>query len=512
MKKQLMAITLLMALGAPAFAADSGSKSKDIVDNQGRKAKVEVRKNKDGKNEAVVTPEGCADGVSCQQVVLLDNIPVDDFQKIEIAIRKDAEDKRLKAERDAADKKKAEEEAAAKKKEEDKKDDRRKSRRDRSDDKTEREYRTDLREELESAMDSECDISRSSRGSRARYSSDRDIDTLSLTGTRWSGLEIPQSNSKANCAARVLSDFMADHEEELNESVDKEDAKEQLKELKDDIKDLKADLRKAKTEDEKSRIQAKIDAKEKDHDKLKKEIESAQRKLRIANDETARIFKADLIKPMIQDAAANGDAHSSALYRLIQDSPEAFSGVRKAASDAMLGVYKLQAQTQLALRDAANKTKDPALKAQYTQEALDYSRRGMAFNASMMDPRMRLETRENAYKNYLDAYSDNPARPTLEEVREAQSYANSVLKDLYGNYDRGASQITNYLTSVAAGNRPGASTLNLPSILNDSNLAGLNATGTTGTITRGGSARVQVPTAGSTLPVRGARTGPAPRQ
>lgn len=524
MKKQLVVATLIMAICAPSWAATSGEKNQEIIDNQGRKAKVEVKKNKDGKHEAVVTPEGCSDGVSCQQVVLLKDDQINNFKEIEIAIRKDAEEKRLKEEADAKVKAKAKvsDKISSDDQKTARKEEKRSERRERLDESSLKDYKEEVRDELADLLSTECDVeadssklSREEKRSRLRSERTDDVTSVrSLGGTRWADLELPRSSEKARCASKVVQSFMDEQESEFNEHVDSDS----LKELKSDITDLKRDLRKTKDEGEKKHIQEEIDKKQAEYTALKKDVDSFKAKKKIADDETTRVFKSQILKPAILDAANSGDAHGSLLYKLAVDSPEMFSGVRKASSEALLSVYKLQAQSQLALKEAAAKTNDPSLKLQYSQEAMNFNTQGLNFNRNMMDIGLRERTRNKAKDDYLMSNAQNPAAPTVDEVMAAQSYANGVLKDIYGAYDTGASQITTYLNTISASpsaaGRTGT-TQGLPQILSDNRIADMISVGgssSTGTFMRGGSARIGMTRNGAAPSDRPARLGSAPRQ
>lgn len=478
MKKQLITATIMMALGTPSWAktedapvvptdtarssSQKGSKDpiqkSDFVDNEGRKGHLVLLEDGD-KTMAIFTPEGCSGDLKCKSQTLIDKKITEPFSDLEVAIRKSITEKRTGDKPERA---------------------KRTSRRDRSDDNSVSDYRKTIEEDLESLLEIECALDSDDLRSAARRR-DRDSQDLlaqqrlstALNGTRWASLALPQTDEKASCAGQVISEFMDEKDEEFHDMEFDEDS---IKDLHEEIRDLKGDLRYADSENEKKRIQAEIDERTREYNQLKKEADARKKMLNSADGVVKKYVDNYLVKAAAQDIASGNGLGINYLHNLASETPDTFKGVRSSASKALLEVYKLQAQSQLALKDAASRTTDPALRMQFESAATGFASSGLNYNLNMNNPATRSTLYNNAFNRYLNSYSSNPERASFDDVQKAQAYANSVVNEIYSAYSPGANEISGYLTGIAGNSsgtvagrtvNPQVGGINLPQILAD---------------------------------------------
>lgn len=502
MKTKILAATLIMALGVSAWADTSANEDdtsstttqegaaadkptpaattnegprraerqapiekREFIDNEGNKKDLTIIDRGSEGVQAFVCSPGHGDN-DCFSTKLVDIKSADDISAIEAALRKSLAEKKVESKSDA--RKSAREE-------------RREAReRSRAEDSTAKEFREEFREELSDTLSTECNIDYEAEKPKRRYEvSAQDTLSKALAGTRFAGMELPKQNNKADCAGKALSEFMDDKEDALSElEIDQES----VAEMRTEIRELKKDIRDEKDPKAKEVLQQELSAKEAELKALRKEADLNRKKLQIADNELKSFVDSYLIKSAIQDVAASPQVGLTYLHDLASGTPEVFGGVRKSAADALLQVYKLQAQSQLALQDAAARTNDPALKGQFSEAALVFAQNGLNFNTTMMNQGTRQEMYQNARQRYLNSAAMNPKAPTLDEERDAQAYANGVVSDIYSSYSPGAQQISSYLTGLSTNTnvngvrgqvQPGqVNTTGLPTILADGTIAG----------------------------------------
>ena len=361
------------------------------------------------------TPDTCKTG-NCTKVVLFNNKNLDDMKALRDAFGEAAKEKAEESsevltasERRRADKKKEREDSAVTEKE--------------------------VREEIASMLSTECGIDEDSvkRGSHDTRAG-QNLDSA-LGKTRFAGLEMPEKSSDSNssdqyrsdaeCSASVLKTFMADHESE-----DMTDLKDKLSDLKEAQRILKADLRSEGNEKARARIEKKLEAIKTEIAHVQKDLDSAKKTASAYDRATLGVAKRMIINPAVSDLATRKffTSEDFFLHDLAATTSDDFKGVRKAASNSLLDIYRKQSQSYLAFSEMASKTTDPAQKLQYQQTAMFYQQAGMNYNAMMSNSRFRGELANSASQAGLDP--------------------KSVLEDIYGNYSAGAQEITTYLSKV----------------------------------------------------------------
>ncbi len=314
----------------------------------------------------------------------------------------------------------------------------------------------DVRDELALMLSTECGIDEEvvSSGRSLRNSRSSQNLEAALGKTRFSGLEVPEKSSDSNssdqfksdaeCSAGVLKEFMAEHEAE-----DLTDLKEKLNDLKTAQKEWKLDLRREDSESGRKRIQKKLDAVSAEIAKVTKELDSAKKTASAYDKATLNVAKRLIIAPAVSDLATRKffTSEDFFLHDLAATTSDTFKGVRKAASNSLLDIYRLQSQSYLAFNEMANKTNDPAQKLHMQQTALHYQQAGMNYNSMMNNIKFKGELGHSA--------------------AQAGLQPKSILEEIYGNYNSGSQEITNYLSSTSAtsgATRPGANQA-LPQVL-----------------------------------------------
>ena len=292
----------------------------------------------------------------------------------------------------------------------------------------------DVREEIADMLSTECGID--SEVTASKSSRNANFSTA-LSRTRFNGLELPDragdSNSSdqfktdAECSANVLKDFMADHEQE-----DISDLQEKMKDLKTLERELRTQLRHENTEAGKKRLEKRIAGVQEEAKKAKEDYDSAKKTASAYDRATLNAAKRFVINPSVNDLASRGTftADDFFLHDLAATTPNAFKSVRKAASQGLLDVYKLQAQSYLAFNDMASKTQNPQEKLQYQQAALFYQQASNNYNNMMNNRTFQSELAHSAAQAGLEP--------------------KSILEEIYGTYRSGSQEITSYLTNVAA--------------------------------------------------------------
>ena len=379
------------------------------------------------------TPDTCKTG-NCTKVVLFNNKNLDDMKALRDAFGEAAKEKveesevLTASERRRADKKKERESSEVTEKE--------------------------VREEIASMLSTECGIDEDSvkKGSRDSRAS-QNLDSA-LGKTRFAGLEMPEKSSDSNtsdqyrsdaeCSASVLKSFMADHETE-----DLTDLKDKMSDLKEAQRILKSELRTEGSEKGRAKIEKKLEAVKTEIARVQKDLDSAKKTASAYDRATLSVAKRMIINPAVNDLATRKffTSEDFFLHDLAATTSDDFKGVRKAASNSLLDIYRKQSQSYLAFSEMANKTTDPAQKLQYQQTALFYQQAGMNYNAMMNNSRFRGELGNSASQAGLDP--------------------KSVLEDIYGNYSAGAQEITSYLSKVGVTGTAarGATTAALPEVL-----------------------------------------------
>ncbi len=313
-----------------------------------------------------------------------------------------------------------------------------------------------VREEIASMLSSECGIDEdvvNSGRTRRESRSNQNLEAA-LGKTRFSGLEVPEKSSDSNssdqfksdaeCSAGVLKEFMAEHEAE-----DLSDLKEKLKDLKTAEMEWKKDLRREDSESGRKRIQKKLDAVSAEIALVTKQVTKAKNTASAYDKATLNVAKRLIIAPAVSDLATRKffTSEDFFLHDLAATTSDTFKGVRKAASNSLLDIYRLQSQSYLAFNEMAAKTNDPAQKLHMQQTALHYQQAGMNYNSMMNNIKFKGEIGHSA--------------------AQAGLQPKSILEEIYGNYNNGSEEITNYLSSASAtggATRPGTNQ-NLPQVL-----------------------------------------------
>lgn len=314
----------------------------------------------------------------------------------------------------------------------------------------------DVTDEIASMLSLECGIDEevvtSRRGSRDYRGAtlNQNLDAA-LGQTRFAGLQIPtkgadsnasdQFKSDAECSASVLREFMDQYEaEDISELKDK------LSDLKEAELRWKRELRAATSPREIALLEKKLAAAKEEIKKLNTDMAKAKKVASAYDRATTAIAKKLVINPSINELATRQAFTSEDffLHDLAATTSDSFKGVRKAASQSLLDIYRLQSQSYLAFNELANKTNDPQQKLQYQQAALHYQRAGMNYNAMMNNSRFRGELFHSATQAGLNGQV--------------------IVDDIYGNYTAGAQQISSYLTQVGANGGTGNQTA-LPQLL-----------------------------------------------
>ncbi len=295
----------------------------------------------------------------------------------------------------------------------------------------------DVREEISLMLSNECgldeDAVTSTRNSRD-LRNHQNLDSA-LESTRFAGLDIPEKSrdsipddkykSDAECSANVLTEFMEQYETE-----DLSDLKDNLAELKLAQKQWKLDLRRETSEALRARIEKKINASKVEIEKIQKELTETKKIAAAYDKATSSVARRLIINPAVSDLATRKffTAEDFYLHDLAATTPDSFKGVRQAASNSLLDIYRRQAQTYLAFNEMANKTNDPVQKIHFSESALYYQQAGMNYHGMMSNNKFRRELSQNAEMSGLDS--------------------TTILNEIYGHYTPRAQEITSYLTST----------------------------------------------------------------
>lgn len=311
----------------------------------------------------------------------------------------------------------------------------------------------EVREEIDLLLATECNIEEGTAGRRTMRDSRTPDISGRLSQTPFAGLQMPQRSADSNaddnfrtdaeCATSVLRDFMDQYS-----SDDLEDLREKAQDLKRKEVELRAQLRRA-DEREKARIQKRLDDTRNEMAKANQELDSARKKASSYDRTVTNVARSIIIKPAVQDLATRQffTGEDFFLHDLAATTPDAFKGVRRAASQSLLDIYRLQAQSYLAFNDLANKSQNPAEKLQFQQAAHHYFSAATNYNNMMNSVAFKGELGRSASQAGL-----NPV---------------SILNEIYqGSYSQGAQQIQSYLTTAGT-NRPGQGGVNqqIPQIL-----------------------------------------------
>jgi len=449
---------------AQARGAQKAAEKHTFIDNKGNKNDL-VLFEKGGKVVAVVTPVNCTDGTSCMSTTLLDKKITDPFSEIEAALRKSMSKEEVSA---TPEKVRGRRSVVQ-----------RRATEGRSEIFEVQKFRKQFRDDLETDLSLACDLDFSkSGGSRnedfesfrsrryAEPTGGQNFQAL-LAGGQLAGFDLPKPNPKGSCASREITKFMKEREADLlNLEVDPE----VMKELAKEIQDLRQDLRDEGSPSVRAGIEKELKEKEEELKNLRAEATLNRRKIQAADSEVKSVLDTHVLRAAAEDVAASPNFSLTHLHDLATMTPEVFRGVRESASRALLSVYRLQAQSQLALRNAAARTQDPVAKTQLLDLSNTYSHNGIMFNSNMLNPQRQSQMFARSYESYLNSIAVNPKNPTVDEVREAQAYARSVLNDIYSHYMPGAQQITNYLTNLNGQNGQrtgGVQPMGLPDFMTD---------------------------------------------
>lgn len=440
MKTTILATAVLLALGFQAHAEVdepvSSDKKEEAVtkktDEKVKRTKITGFQDNDGNvgdlevgvvgTDTVLkfTPDSCKEG-SCTKVVVFDKKTANDMND-------------MKALRDALG-------IAAKPKEEEK-EVLSKAEKLRLAKKLDKDFTTitekEVREEIALMMSVTCEIDEDSISSGRLGSRDSLANQnlgIALGNTRLAGLSLPEKSpdsntsdeykSDAECASKVLKEFMSEHEVE-----DMSDLKDKLSDLKMAEKEWKLDLRREETAKGREKIQKKLDAVKLEIESVQKDFDTAKKTAAAYDRATTGIAKRLIINPSVSDLATRKffTAEDFYLHNLAATTPDAFKGVRKAASNSLLDIFRLQNQTHLAFNEMANKTTDPAQKLQFQQAALHYQQAGQNYNAMMSNNTFRGEIAHTASEAGL-----NPR---------------SILEETFGYYNQGSQIILNDLSKL----------------------------------------------------------------
>ncbi|MFN8792379.1 MAG: hypothetical protein ACK5Y2_13075 [Bdellovibrionales bacterium] len=434
-----------------------------FIDNKGNKNNLVLIQNGE-KVVAVVTPVNCTDGTSCIKTTLLDKKITDPFSDIEAALRESmskenvSTNEKVRGTRPVVQRRGTE---------------------GRSEITEVQKFRKQFRDDLETDLSLACDLDFSKSGRSRdeeiesfrtrRYSEPRVGQNLQslLAGSPLAGFDLPKPNPNGSCASRELSKFMKERESDLlNLEIDPE----YMREIAKEIQDLRQDLRDEDSPSVRAGIEKELKEKEEELRQLRAEATLNRRKIQAADAEVKSVLDAHILRAAAEDVAASPNHSLTHLHDLATSTPEVFRGVRESASRALLSVYRIQAQSQLALRNAAARTQDPAMKTQLLDLSNSYTHNGLMFNSNMMNPQRQNQMFARSYESYLNTIAVNPKNPTVDEVREAQAYAKSVLNDIYSHYTPGAQQITNYLTNMNGQNgqrNGGVQPMGLPDFMTD---------------------------------------------
>lgn len=301
-------------------------------------------------------------------------------------------------------------------------------------------YEETLLVELKDSVLEECELDevtgrsgRTSRRSRDR-DEDRDDDIrdsrsdIQISSTQWAGLDLPQSDTRAECAATELEDKLADLADSLAAEADELGLDgEKLDKLPRVISELNRKITAEKDPKKKAQLElalAKVKA-------LDEKVVSTQK---VTRDFTKR----NILKRAESDLANRAGYGFTYLHEMSATTPELFKGVRKDASRSVLEVYRKQAQAHIALRDEATRTTDGQEKLRLQQESIRYG--SLATNYNNFMTFRHQQTGKSAGQMLLENYS-----------ADADLNSKAVVQDVYDVYSPAAAQITNYLAASAAG-------------------------------------------------------------
>ncbi len=304
-------------------------------------------------------------------------------------------------------------------------------------------YEETLLADLKDSVLEECELDevtgKSGRASRRSRDRDRDYDRddedyrdsrsdIQIRSAQWAGLDLPQSDTRAECAATELEDKLADMADSLAAEADELGLDgEKLDKLPRVISELNRKISAEKDPKKKAQLEsalAKVKA-------LDEKVVSTQK---VTRDFTKR----NILKRAESDLANRAGYGFTYLHEMSATTPELFKGVRKDASRSILEVYRKQAQAHIALRDEATRTTDGQEKLRLQQESIRYG---------------TLATNYNNFMTYRQPQTGKSAGQMLLENYSADADLNSkaVVQDVYDVYSPAAAQISNYLTASASG-------------------------------------------------------------
>lgn len=209
-------------------------------------------------------------------------------------------------------------------------------------------YEETLLADLKDSVLEECELDevtgRSGRTSRRSRDRDRDLDRddddyrdsrsdIQIRSAQWAGLELPQSDTRAECAATELEDKLATLADDLATEADELGLDgEKLDKLPRVISELNRKITAEKDPKKKAQLElalAKVKA-------LDEKVVATQR---VTRDFTKR----NILKRAESDLANRAGYGFTYLHEMSATTPELFKGVRKDASRSILEVYRKQA-------------------------------------------------------------------------------------------------------------------------------------------------------------------------
>lgn len=311
-------------------------------------------------------------------------------------------------------------------------------------------YEKELRASFESDVLEECEIdvvesNRSSR--RSRRNSDDDYEAIdrrydqfntSIGSTALAGIQIPRADDRSECAATELQNKL----DALLEGFDSELADMGLEDVEIEkidriLRELKSKIAKEKDPKKKATLEAAL-----------LQVENLDKKI-IATQKISRDFaRKNILRRAENDLASRAGFGFTYLHEMATVTPELFKGIRRDASNSLLAVYKRQAQAHVALKQAANQTQDQNLKLQLTSESIRFGTLATQYN-SFMANKLPQTCRVPGQLESCLSPAENLA---VGFARDAGINPTGVINDMRTGYLDGASQITSYLTSIAAGN------------------------------------------------------------
>jgi hypothetical protein len=308
----------------------------------------------------------------------------------------------------------------------------------------------ELKRSFESDVLEACDydvVESSSRSrERRRYRDDDDIDAIDsreqqlltgISGTAFSGLSVPTSDDRAECASEAMGEKLADLEEELERELsDFGVEKADLRKVDDGIRELKKKLAKEKDPKRKASLEASI-----------AKLEILEKKISVAQKVSRDFYKSQVSRRVVGDLSARAGAGKNYLHELTASTPEIFRGLRRDTSKSLLDVYRRQAQLYAAFTSAANRTQDPAQKLVYQREALKYGNLATNYNAYNVGGCAHALNIDPANANCI-----SPSQHTMAALaRENGLSQTDILSAFRSNYNPGAHQVMSALNQFYAG-------------------------------------------------------------